>query len=132
MEIADIWLDGGVVLIEEHADGTTRTREATAGGEAIDQPLVVIIDGASASAAEILAGALRDHKRAKLVGEKSYGKGSVQLVYDLNDQSSLHVTNAQWFTPNHHQLTGNGLLPDVPVPTGSDPLLVAINEFNSR
>ena len=73
---------------------------------------------------------LRDHKRAKLVGEKSYGKGSVQLVYDLNDQSSLHVTNAQWFTPNHHQLTGNGLVPDVPVPTGSDPLPVAINELN--
>ena len=88
--------------------------------------MTVIVDGATASASEILAGALQDRGRARLVGEKTYGKGSVQLVYELSDQSSLHVTNAQWFTPNRHQITGQGLTPDVVVEPGTDPLPQAL------
>jgi carboxyl-terminal processing protease len=126
VQIADMWLDSGVILIEKHADGTEKTFTAQAGGEGVNLPLVVMIDGASASASEILSGALQDHQRAKLIGEKSYGKGSVQLVYELSDKSSLHVTNAQWFTPNHHQISGQGLLPDVVIEHGSDPLPQAI------
>lgn len=124
---ADLWLDGGVVLIEEHADGTRKVLTAQDGGPAVDYPLVVVADGASASASEIVAGALQDNGRARLVGERTFGKGSVQLIYELQDQSSLHVTNAQWFTPNRRQISGNGLAPDIAVEPGTDPLPAAID-----
>ncbi|CAN5649620.1 hypothetical protein BH10CHL1_BH10CHL1_36470 [soil metagenome] len=126
VEMADIWLDNGLVLIEEHVDKSQKTFAATAGDETNKAPLIVLVDGNSASASEIVAGALQDHHRAKLVGEKTYGKGSVQLVYELSDQSSLHVTNAQWFTPDHHQISGHGLTPDVTTAPGEDPLPKAI------
>lgn len=123
--IADMWLDEGVIFVEQKADGTESVQSATE-GTLVDAPLVVIVDGGSASAAEIVAGALQDHGRAMLVGEKTFGKGSVQLIHELGDQSSLHVTNAQWLTPNRRPITGNGLEPDVPIVTGSDPLPQAI------
>ena len=126
VDIADMWLDKGLILVEERADGTTVTMEAKPGTVIGNAPLAVIVDGGSASASEILAGALQDHERAILVGEKTYGKGSVQLIHELPDHSSLHVTNAQWFTPNHHQITGRGLTPDVLVAQGVDPLPQAI------
>lgn len=78
-----------------------------------DEPLVLLINGGTGSSAEIVAGALQDHGRAKLIGEKTFGKGSVQLVYDLEDSSSVHVTWARWFTPNRRQIDGNGLDPDI-------------------
>ncbi|MCX6046191.1 MAG: S41 family peptidase [Chloroflexi bacterium] len=126
VQMADIWLDGGLILIEEHVDKSQKTFEATAGDETNQAPLIVLVDGNSASASEIVAGALQDHGRAKLVGEKTYGKGSVQLVYQLPDESSLHVTNAQWFTPKHHQISSHGLTPDVIIAPGEDPLPKAI------
>ena len=123
--VADLWLDGGVIFIEEKADGAGREESATP-GMAVDAPLVVVVDGGSASAAEIVAGALQDHGRAVLVGEKTYGKGSVQLIHELPDQSSLHVTNAQWYTPKHRPISGHGLEPDIPIIAGTDPLIEAI------
>jgi carboxyl-terminal processing protease len=126
VQIADLWLDGGVLLIEKHADGAEKTFEGQPGSVAGDAPLTVIVDGATASASEIVAGALQDRGRAKLIGEKTFGKGSVQLVYELSDQSSLHVTNAQWFTPDRHQISGQGLTPDVVIEPGSDPLPQAL------
>jgi carboxyl-terminal processing protease len=126
VEIADMWLDSGPILVEQRADGTESITEAQSGVLVEAAPLVVIVDGGSASASEILAGALQDHKRALLVGEKTFGKGSVQLIHELPDQSSLHVTNAQWLTPNRHQITDNGLVPDIPVEPGSDALPSAI------
>jgi carboxyl-terminal processing protease len=123
--IADMWLDEGVIFIEQKADGTETVQSATE-GMLVDAPLVVIVDSGSASAAEIVAGALQDHGRAMLVGEKTFGKGSVQLIHELPDQSSLHVTNAQWLTPNRRPISGDGLQPDVPVVTGDDPLPEAI------
>lgn len=123
--IADMWLDEGAIFIEKKADGTESVQSATE-GMLVDAPLVVIVDAGSASAAEIVAGALQDHGRATLVGEKTYGKGSVQLIHELPDNSSLHVTNAQWLTPNRRPITGNGLEPDVVIVEGSDPLPQAI------
>jgi carboxyl-terminal processing protease len=75
--------------------------------------LALLVDGGTASAAEIVAGALRDNGRASLIGEKTYGKGSVQEVHELPDGSSLHVTVARWLTPDRHEIDKSGLDPDV-------------------
>jgi carboxyl-terminal processing protease len=131
VEIADMWLDGGDILIEERADGSRSTFAADRGQIADDAPLVVIVDGASASASEIVAGALQDHGRALLVGEQTFGKGSVQLIHELSDESSLHVTNAEWFTPNGSALTGVGLTPDRELAEGEDPVASAIELLRS-
>lgn len=126
VQVADLWLDGGLVLLEKHADGSEQKFTVDPGRLAGDAPLVVIVDGASASASEILAGALQDRQRAILVGEQTFGKGSVQLVHELADQSSLHVTTAHWFTPDRHAIEGVGLTPDVIIQPGSDPLPQAV------
>jgi len=127
LAMADMWIDEGLLLIEEHANGEQNRFEAQPGTVVDNAPLVVIVDAGSASASEILAGALQDHQRAQLVGEQTYGKGSVQLRYELADKSSLFVTNAQWFTPEHHEIAGRGLTPDILVEPGVDPLVVAID-----
>jgi carboxyl-terminal processing protease len=81
----------------------------------------VLVNHGSASAAEILAGALQDRGRAVLVGESTYGKDSVQNVHQLSDKSSLRVTSARWFTPLRQQIAGRGLTPDIVVaPSGDD------------
>ncbi len=84
------------------------------------KPVVILINENTASASEIVAGALQDRARAKLVGQKSYGKGSVQLVYDLSDGSAVRVTTAKWFTPNRRTLDGVGLVPDVVVEASAE------------
>jgi carboxyl-terminal processing protease len=90
----------------------------------------VLTNGGTASASEIVAGALQDYDRATLIGEKTFGKGSVQLIYELSDDSRLHVTVAKWFTPNGNAIDGIGLQPDIEVPVteedrnqGRDPQL---------
>lgn len=126
VDVADIWLDSGVVFYEEKADGSEKSYQAATGDRSGGAPLVVIVDGGSASASEILAGALQDRGRATLLGEATFGKGSVQLVHELVDGSSLHVTSAHWFTPNHHAIEGVGLTPDLVIETGSDPIPQAV------
>jgi carboxyl-terminal processing protease len=126
VETADMWLAEGTILIEEKADGTRTTLSATPGDLTANAPLVVVVDGGSASAAEIVAGALRDQGRARLIGTKTFGKGSVQLIHELADHSSLHVTHAHWLTPRGDQITGAGLMPEVVVADGADPLPAAL------
>ncbi len=115
---ASQFLCDGTVLYELRRDAEELSFPVQGGGIATDVPLVVLVNGGTASAAEIVAGALQDHGRAPLIGESTFGKGGVQLIYDLSDGSSLHVTSAVWLTPDRHQINGQGLMPDVAVPRG--------------
>ena len=112
VQVASEFLDGGVVFYEQTRHGQTETL-ASAGGSALHQPLAVLVDHGTASAAELVAGAIRDRDRGILVGQKTYGKGSVQLIFRLADGSSIHVTSAEWFTPARAALDGQGLVPDI-------------------
>jgi carboxyl-terminal processing protease len=110
--VADEFIDTGVLAYERNRAGIEGF-EGIAGGLGIDYPLVAIVNGGTASGAEILAGALRDSGRAILIGQQSYGKGTIQQIYPLSDQSSLHVTSAEWLTPTQQQIDGAGLTPDI-------------------
>ncbi|MFQ6099673.1 MAG: S41 family peptidase [Anaerolineae bacterium] len=118
---ASQFLQDGVVLYELKRDAEELTFPVRGGGVATDVPLVVLVNGGTASAAEVVAGALQGRDRALLVGEPTYGKGSVQLIYELSDGSSLHVTAAIWLTPSQHRIDGQGLKPDVYIPRGDGP-----------
>ncbi|WKZ36868.1 MAG: S41 family peptidase [Anaerolineales bacterium] len=115
VEVTSQFLSGGVVLYEQYGDGTRTTYEAIAGGLATDEdiPLLVLINEGSASASEIVAGALQDSGRAKLVGMVSYGKGSVQNWVPLSGENgAIRVTIAKWLTPNENTIHKIGLTPD--------------------
>lgn len=120
VEVADLFLDDGAILIERWSDGRERSFEAQPGDVGEDVPLIVLVDGGSASAAEIVAGALQDRERAVLIGELTFGKGSVQRPFTLSDGSELRVTAALWFTPNDRAIHGDGLAPDIEVPWPED------------
>jgi len=115
VDVASQFLSEGVVLREDRKNEGERVYDVRSGGKALDQPLVLLINGGTASASEIVAGALQDYKRATLIGEKTFGKGSVQLIYELSDASRLHVTVAKWFTPHNNAIDGKGLTPDIEV-----------------
>jgi carboxyl-terminal processing protease len=129
--------EGDVVLYEQFGDGSRKTYLAEAGGLALDVPIVVLINGGSASASELVAGALQDYGRASLVGEQSYGKGSVQNWIPLSgEQGGVRVTIAKWLTPKERGINKVGLTPDVVVPlndedidAGRDPQLEAALEI---
>jgi len=120
VEVAGEFLPKGtLVLTENQRDREPREYRVRGQGLATDVPLVVLVDGGSASASEIVAGAIRDHQRGTLIGEVTYGKGSVQNPHRLADGSSLRVTIARWYLPNGDNLDGalgqRGIVPDVEV-----------------
>ena len=127
VEVASEFLDGGVVFYEKTREGEQAT-ETTRSGTATDMPLTVLVDGGTASAAELVAGAIKDRERGILIGQKTYGKGSVQLIFRLSDDSSIHITSAEWFTPAHAALSGNGLDPDIPMIPAEDGRDVELGE----
>jgi carboxyl-terminal processing protease len=106
---------GTLVVSEEGRVGTINELRATGNGALANFPVAVLINEGSASASEILAGALRDHRKVKLIGAKSFGKGTVQQLVDLRDNSSLKLTIAHWVLPSGAVLEGKGLEPDIPV-----------------
>lgn len=106
---------GKLVVKQESKSLENKNYTVMRTGNLLDIPLVVLVDKGSASASEILSGALRDHKRAVLVGEKTFGKGSVQEALDLRDGAGLHVTIAKWILPNGDWINHKGIEPQVPV-----------------
>ncbi len=107
--------DGSTVLIQTQRDGPNVRHRIKGEGQALRLPLTVLTDGGTASASEIVAAALRDNGRAPLLGQTTFGKGSVQISYDLLDDSIVKVTVGKWLTGNRVQLDGAGLEPDVVV-----------------
>ena len=113
IQVVSEFIADGVVMFEQYGDGETFTYQAIPGGLATKIPLVVLVDGGTASAAEITAGAIQDHNRAPLVGDVTYGKGSVQSWITLkNDAGGVRVTIARWLTPNGRQISEIGLEPE--------------------
>ena len=130
--VADQFLDGGTIVTIRGRKGTVETQTAHKGGGAVSVPIIVLVDQGTASASEILAAALRDHKRAKLVGLPTYGKGTVQTFFDLDDGAGLKLTTARYVTPSGNSLESKGLAPDVRVDAYTpEEIVVGLNERRS-
>jgi len=122
VQVTSMCLDGGNVLTQVDRDGIEIPYDARSGGEATEIPIVILVGPNSASGSEVLAGALRDHGRAQLVGEQTFGKGSVNHLRELSNGGALYVTIARWLTPNGDLIEGVGLTPDVQVASTPDEL----------
>ncbi len=121
INIASLFLEPGIVVVrEEMRGGETQEFKSRGSGALKEMPIVVLINEGSASASEIVAGALRDNRNIKLVGKKSFGKGTVQEVEDLPNGSLAKITIARWLTPKGHLIDKNGLTPDVAVERTED------------
>ncbi|MCB9454868.1 MAG: S41 family peptidase [Anaerolineaceae bacterium] len=112
--VAGQFLGEGVVVYERN-NQTEKALEADSPGAITSLPLVVLINHNTASAAELVAGAIQDRRRGILIGQQTFGKGTVQQIFRLSDGSSLHVTSAEWFTPEYQKLDGVGLQPDIAI-----------------
>jgi carboxyl-terminal processing protease len=116
VRIADLFLDSGLIVYTEgRIESQKQKYFAQKDGSWMDFPLVVLVNGGSASASEIVAGALQDHKRAVVLGTKTFGKGSVQTILPLDDNSALRLTTARYFTPSGRSIQATGIVPDIVV-----------------
>ena len=109
-----VFMPKGLLVYSENRQGK-QVRFESEGANPIDIPLVVLINGNSASASEIFAGAVQDHQVGTLVGETTFGKGVVQSIFNLSDGSALKLTTSQYFTPNGAKVDGQGITPDIEV-----------------
>ena len=109
-----------MALFERNIRGLDQTFTTDDGDAAEEIPLVVLVNAGSASASEIVAGAIQDRDRAVLVGETTFGKGSVQQIHTLADGGELRVTVARWYTPDNHTIQDEGITPDIEVETPED------------
>ncbi|WP_203299691.1 S41 family peptidase [Marinobacter sediminum] len=116
VETADALLDNGLIVYTEGRIQSSRLRFSAKSGDVMaDTPIVVLINGGSASASEILAGALQDHERAVIMGTKSFGKGSVQTVIPLDETHAIKMTTARYYTPDGRSIQATGIKPDIVV-----------------
>jgi carboxyl-terminal processing protease len=122
--VASQFLASGVVYLSEDASGTQTPVPVKVGTDATSLPLVVLVDHGTASAAEIVAGALQDDGRAPVVGTTTFGTGTVLIQFDLRDGSALRIGTTKWLTPSGHQIWHNGITPTdvVALPTGAQPV----------
>ena len=118
VNVSDAFIDDGLIVYTEgRIDDSSHRYPATPGDSLNGVPLVVLINGGSASASEIVAGALQDHKRAIIMGTKSFGKGSVQTIQELRNGSAVKLTTARYFTPNGRSIQARGIVPDISLKT---------------
>jgi carboxyl-terminal processing protease len=138
INIARLFLHDGIIIDQQYRGQKVEDYSVEQAGEFAEIPLVVLVNENTASAAEIIAGAIQAHGRAKLIGVTTYGKNTIQMVFDLQDSSSLHVTAAHWWFPNFEfPKDGHGLVPDLPVAPGEpgkpDPAIsTAITELFAK
>ena len=130
VDVASEFLEGGLILYEIDGLGERRDWEARSGGQNIDTPMVVLVNGGSASGSEVVAGAMQARGRATVIGTQTFGKGVVNLPIPLKDGSGIYVTIARWFTPTGDQIGDIGITPDIifeqsedAVAAGQDPQL---------
>ena len=115
-DLLSLWLDNEKILIQKSKHFGDSTSNSNAGKAVLkDTETIVLVNGSTASASEIVAGALQDYGKATVVGEKTYGKGVVQNLYDLSGATVLKVTTAEWYTPNDRSINKTGITPDVEV-----------------
>ena len=115
VKVADLFLDKGVIVSTKSRVGKNLTFEATPGDVLRGKPLIVLINQGTASASEIVSGALQDHHRAVLLGMRSFGKGSVQSVVPLSDGTAVKLTTALYYTPSGRSIQATGIEPDIEV-----------------
>ena len=133
IDVASQFLARGIVVDVVYSEGKDIPVFVKQGGIATNLQLVVLVNGGSASASEIVAGALQDYGRAKLIGSKTFGKGSVQQIRNLKDGSAVHVTTARWLTPSGRPINGVGLTPDFVLDLEGDALVAwAINYLKGQ
>ena len=118
--VASQFLSGGIVFVERDAAGKETTHPVSPGGTATDLPLVVLVDGGTASSAEIVSGALQDAGRGQLIGVKTFGTGTVLGEFPLADGSALRVGTVEWLTPGGRRIWHEGIAPDVLVERATD------------
>jgi carboxyl-terminal processing protease len=113
--VASQFLDSGLVLYQIDGNGTKTNHKVREGGQLTKLPMVVLVNQGSASASEVLTGALMDHGRATIIGSTTFGKGSVNILRPLSNGGGVWITTAHWFTPNGHLIQGTGIKPDIEV-----------------
>ena len=132
VDVARLFLTEGVVIQQQYRGRAVETFEVETPGALASLPLVVLVNQNTASAAEIIAGALQAQQRAPLIGISTYGKDAIQLVFNLQDGSSLHLTAARWWAPGLSRPISDGLQPEIEIPAdapGSDPTMQAAIQF---
>jgi carboxyl-terminal processing protease len=132
VDVASQFLSRGIVVKVVDKNGIEQVLKVKAGGIATSVPVIVLINGGSASASEIVAGALQDNERAKLAGAKSFGKASVQNVVKLDDGSAIKITTAHYYTPNGTLISGKGLAPDYPTDLLGDNLTKWADDYINK